>query len=103
MIAERARMTDIPQIHKMINLFADRGDMLPRTLHELYETARDFFVVRIDGQTVGAAALHINWADLAELRSVAVSEQHQRKGIGKAVALACLQEAKDLGIRTSIP
>ncbi|MFN8534915.1 MAG: N-acetyltransferase [Dehalococcoidia bacterium] len=100
MKAERATMADIPQIHKLISVYADRGDLLPRTIHELYETARDFFVVRDEGQLVGCAALHINWADLAELRSVAVAEAQQGRGISRLLADAALAEARELGIRT---
>lgn len=100
MNAERAVMADIPQIHKLISFFADRGDLLPRTMHELYETARDFHVVRVDGKVVGCAALHINWSDLAELRSVAVAEPYQGRGISRLLAEAALAEARALGIRT---
>ncbi|GIW09108.1 MAG: N-acetyltransferase [Chloroflexi bacterium] len=94
-------MADIPQIHKLISYYADRGDLLPRSLHELYETARDFFVVRNEeGQVIGCAALHINWSDLAELRSVAVAEPYQGRGISRLLAEAALEEARQLGIRT---
>lgn len=93
-------MADIPQIHKLISYFADCGDLLPRTMHELYETARDFHVVRDEGRVVGCAALHINWSDLAELRSVAVAESHQGRGISRLLAEAALAEARELGIRT---
>jgi amino-acid N-acetyltransferase len=94
-------MADIPQIHTLISYYADRGDLLPRSLHELYETARDFFVVRNEeGQVIGCAALHINWSDLAELRSVAVAEPYQGRGISRLLAEAALEEARQLGIRT---
>jgi amino-acid N-acetyltransferase len=82
MRAEKARITDVPSMHKLINFFADRGEMLPRPLSEIYENIRDYYVVR-DGETVvGCAALHVNWSDLAELRSVAVAEDYQRKRVG---------------------
>ena len=100
MKAERATMADVPQMHKIINYFADRGDMLPRTLAELYEGARDFFVVREQSKVLGCSALHVNWADLAELRSMAVADNQQRRGIGRILAEACLEDARQLGIRT---
>ncbi|MDW8253570.1 MAG: N-acetyltransferase [Chloroflexota bacterium] len=100
MKAERAVIADVPQIHRLISFFADRGDLLPRTMHELYETVRDFHVVRVDGKVVGCAALHINWSDLAELRSVAVAEPYQGRGISRLLAEAALAEARALGIRT---
>ena len=46
MKAEKARIGDIPQIHKLVNRFAEKGEMLPRALSELYENIRDFFVVK---------------------------------------------------------
>ena len=95
---EKARMADAPEIHKLVNEFADRGEMLPRALSEVYESIRDFFVVR-DGDTVVAcAALHPYWADLAEIRGVAVRQGYQGQGTGRSLVEACLNEAKGLGI-----
>lgn len=98
---EKARITDVPQMHKLINQFADRGEMLARPLSEIYENIRDFFVVRKGRKIVGCAALHVMWADLAEIKSVAVAEEWQRKGVGNQLIDVCIQEAKDLGIGTT--
>ncbi len=97
---ERARIKDVPQMHQLINYFADRREMLPRPLSELYESIRDFFVVRQDEQVIGCAALHVSWSDLAEVRSVAVAENSQSKGVGSQLVKACLKEANELGINT---
>ncbi len=97
---EKARISDVPQMHKLINYFADKSEMLARPLSEIYENIRDYFVVR-DGERVTAcAALHISWSDLAEIKSVAVAEDSQRKGIGDCLIEACLKEARELGIPT---
>jgi amino-acid N-acetyltransferase len=97
---EKANIADVPQMHKLINGFADKGQMLARPLSELYESIRDFLVIR-DGDTVIAcAALHIAWDDLAEIRSVAVAEENQKKGIGAKIITACIKEAEELGIKT---
>ena len=98
MKVEKARMGDAPPIHKMVNDFADKGEMLPRALSEIYENIRDFFVVRGDDRIVACASLHIYWSDLAEIRSVAVSEELQGRRIGASLVDACLQEARDLDI-----
>jgi len=98
--ADKARIGDATQIHKLINYFADRGDMLPRPLSEIYENIRDYFIFRDDERVIGCAALHITWSDLAEIKSVAVAESSQRKGIGLSLIEACLNEAKELGIPT---
>jgi amino-acid N-acetyltransferase len=97
---EKARIGDVPQIHKLINAFAGRGEMLPRPLSELYENIRDFFVVRKGRKIIGCAALHVMWSDMAEIKSVAVDEELQKQGVGNQLVSACLKEAKVLGIAT---
>jgi amino-acid N-acetyltransferase len=97
---ERARIADIPQIHKLINDYARAGDMLARPLSDLYEDIRDFLVIREDDRVVACAALHVAWSDLAEIRSVAVADDMKLKGIGKVLVDACLKDAGELGIGT---
>lgn len=97
---EKARITDVPQIHKLINGFADRGMMLARPLSDIYEDLRDFVVIRDGEKVIACAALAIAWEDLAEIRSVAVAEEKQKSGLGGRLVAACLKEAKDLGIKT---
>jgi len=101
MKVEKARIGDIPQIHRLVNHFADKGDMLPRAMSELYENIRDLFVVKDGDQLVACAAFHIFWSDLAEIRSVAVAEEKQEQGAGALLIRACLDEARDLGIDTA--
>ena len=97
---EKAKIPDVPQIHKLINGFADKGQMLARPLSEIYESIRDFFVIRDGEEVIGCAALHVSWSDLAEIRSVAVAEDSQKKGLGARLVAACIKEAEELGIKT---
>lgn len=97
---EKAKISDVPQMHQLINYFADKDEMLPRSLSELYENIRDCFVVRQDGRVVACVALHVFWSDLAEIRSLAVAEGSQEQGIGAQLVEACLKEAEELGITT---
>ena len=97
---EKARIKDVTQMHRLINHFADKGEMLARSLSELYENIRDYFVVRQDERVIACAALRVSWSDLAEIKSLAVAEDSQRKGIGDRLIEACLKEAKELGIPT---
>ncbi len=97
---EKARISDATQMHQLINHFADKGEMLARPLSEIYENIRDYFVVREGERVIACAALHVNWSDLAEIKSVAVAEDSQRQGIGDRLVEACLSEAKELGILT---
>ncbi len=98
---EKARIPDVPQIHKLINSFADRGLMLPRPLSEIYEGIRDFFVVREGEQVIACAALHVSWEDLAEIRSMAVAEESQGKGIGAMLVEACIKVFTEKGFDRS--
>jgi amino-acid N-acetyltransferase len=97
---EKARISDAIEIHQLINSFAGRGEMLARPLSEIYENIRDYYVVRQGEQVVACVALHISWEDLAEIKSLAVSEAYQKQGIGELLVAACLKEAGELGIAT---
>ncbi len=97
---EKAKIPDVPQMQQLINHFADKGEMLPRPLSELYESIRDFFVIREGERVVACAALHVSWSDLAEIRSVAVAEDSQGEGLGDQLVAACLKESAELGINT---
>ena len=96
--ATKARISDVPQMQELVNSFASKGQMLPRALSEMYENLRDYFVIRDGEKVIACAALHINWSDLAEIRSVAVSEDKQKQGVGALLLEACLDEARSLGI-----
>ena len=95
---EKAKIKDVPRMHQLINYFAQKDEMLARPLSELYEQIRDYFVVRGDGQVVGCVALHVSWADLAEVKALAVVEEKQAQKIGSALVKSCLEEARELGI-----
>lgn len=95
----KAQITDVKEIQKLLTAYANRGDMLSRSLSELYESIRDFYIVEEEGRLLGTSALHIVWEDLAEVRSVAVAEDVGRKGIGSQVVGACIDEARELGLK----
>ncbi|QXE92192.1 N-acetyltransferase [Geomonas subterranea] len=95
----KARIGDVKEIQKLLTNFASRGEMLSRSLSELYEALRDFYVFEEEGRLLGTSALHIVWEDLAEVRSVAVAESAGRRGIGSQVVGACIEEARSLGLK----
>ena len=95
----KARMGDVKSIQKLIAEYARKGDMLPRSLSEIYENLRDYFVYLQNGEEIiGSAAIHIMWEDLAEVRSLAVRDGHKSKGVGTKLVEACISEAIVLGI-----
>ena len=96
----KARIDDVKSIHRMINLSAGKGEMLPRSLMDIYSSLRDFFVYYDEekSQVVGICAMNIIWENLAEIRSVGVEENYRGKGIGKNLVEACISEAITLGL-----
>lgn len=95
----KARMGDVKAIQRLVAEYAKKGDMLPRSLSEIYENLRDYFVfTENSGEIVGSAAIHIMWEDLAEVRSVAVRGDRMRRGVGTRLVEACISEAIVLGI-----
>jgi amino-acid N-acetyltransferase len=94
----KANVKDLKEVQKLINEFARREEMIPRSMNELYENIRDFFVCEDKGSICGACALHVLWEDLAEVRSLAVKKEYQRMGIGRKLVRRCLADAKGMGI-----
>ncbi len=95
----KARVEDVDQIHDLIKYWARESFMLIRPRSQLYENLRDFHVVvDEDGVLLGSVALHILWADLAEIRSLAVHPERQGEGIGRVLVEAAEAEARLLGI-----
>jgi amino-acid N-acetyltransferase len=95
----KARIPDARAIHKLLNTYARDGLMLSRSLSDIYEAIRDFYVFEENGSVLGTVCLHICWEDLAEVRSLAVQEEAGGKGIGRQLVQACLEEARQLGLR----
>lgn len=94
----KAVVDDIQAIHHLVEVFASRGEMLPRSTDEITKNLREFFVWEKDGEIVGVAALSLGWKDMGEVRTLAVSEGHTLQGIGRALVTACLDEARELGL-----
>jgi len=94
----KAKVEAVRKIHQLVNQSASRGEMLPRSLGELYDNLRDYFVYMDDGNVAGTGALHICWENLAEVRSICVADGIRRKGVGRALVEACVEEAKTYDI-----
>jgi amino-acid N-acetyltransferase len=96
----KAKIAHVPVIQKILGIFAQEGKLLARPLSELYTNLRDL-VVAVDeetGEVIGCCSLHIIWDNLAEIRSLAVLDTHQGRGLGRQLVQACIVEAGDLGI-----
>ena len=100
-----ARMGDIKKIYEMLQYFADKDLLLGRSLSSLYDQLRDFSVYVEKAKDdpdqeklVGVCAMHICWDNLAEIRSLAVTEGYQGKGVGRQLVDKALSEADAYGI-----
>lgn len=85
-------------IKSLIDFCAKKNEMLQRPLSEIYAHIREFFVFREKGKILGCCALRITWGNLAEIRSLAVDQDHRSRGIGAKLVKACIKEAKQLEI-----
>ena len=96
-----AQRDDIAAITELIAPFVDEGSLLARTYEEFDELLPHFFVAEDDGETggiIGCAALEIYSPKLAEIRSLAVSERAQGRGVGKLLVNACVERAREHNI-----
>ncbi len=97
----KATVHDVKAIQRLLNKHAERGELLPRSLSDLFDHLRDFSIYEEKSASpiVGVCALHVCWEDLAEIRSLAVDEPYRGQGIGHALIAEALAEAPGLGIR----
>ena len=101
MMIRKAVTGDVGTIHSILKTYGEGGLLLPRSLSELYDRLRDFFILEGQGQgaaILGVCALGICWEDLAEIRSLAVVPEQQGRRYGMRLVETCLAEAKSLGL-----
>lgn len=98
-VVRPAAIGDVPYIHYLVENYAAQGNLLPRTMSELYRHLRDFFVIEVAGKLAGCGALEIFTEDLGEIRSLVVDDQYKRTGFGRALVERLLEEARSIGLR----
>lgn len=96
----KASMGDIQPMIDLINAYAAQGIMLPRTEFEMSENIRDFTVVYAGGRLVACGALHFYSPTSGEVRSLAVSSDAKRSGLGRLVVEAVEAEARGFGLHS---
>ncbi|MFP4353843.1 MAG: N-acetyltransferase [Phycisphaerae bacterium] len=94
-----AHVSDVPAMCELINSYAERGVMLHRSMESLYDALREFHVAEDDGWIVGTVAVDIFWADLAEVKSLAVAGEYRGRGVGALLMDAAVQDARRMGVR----
>ena len=108
----KAVIGDVKAVHKILNHFAAQGLLLPRSLSELYDHLRDYYVYSdddpipsqnshqdINHSIQGVCGLRICWEDLAEIKSLAIIEEMQGRGLGSRLVDVCLKEAGSFGLK----
>ncbi|GHT41256.1 acetyltransferase [Endomicrobiia bacterium] len=93
-----AKVTDVKEMHKLIERYANNKEMLHRSLNAVYENIQEFVVLENEGRIVGCGALHVSWGDLAEVKALAVAEEFKRQGLGRKVVEKLQENAVALGI-----
>ncbi len=95
----RARTPDVPTIKALVDIYAGSGrKLLAKELVTLYEDVPDFRVAEVDGRVVGCGALHVLWADLGEVRTLAVHPDHTGKRVGERLLFELIDTARVLGL-----
>jgi amino-acid N-acetyltransferase len=98
-LVRRARTPDVPAIKRIVDIYAGSGrKLLAKELVALYEDVQDFQVAEVDGEVLGCGALHVLWADLGEVRTVAVDPDHRGRGIGAGILSSLIDTARELGL-----
>ena len=96
----KAFVNEVTQIQRVLKHYGDKGILLPRSLSELYEHLRDFYVISDeDGSIIAVCALGLCWEDLAEIRSLAVAENFQGNNYSVMLVEKCIEEARNLGLK----
>jgi amino-acid N-acetyltransferase len=94
-----AAIGDVPYIHHLLEIYAAQGNLLPRTMSELYRHLRDFFVVEVDGKVAGCGALEIFTENLGEVRSLVVDDAFKGRGFGRLLVERIIEEARAIGLK----
>ncbi len=94
-----AAIGDVPVIHHLLEIYAAQGNLLPRTLSEMYRHLRDFFVIEVDGKVAACGALEIFTDDLGEVRSLVVDDAWKGKGLGRMLVERLIEEAQAIGLK----
>jgi amino-acid N-acetyltransferase len=93
-----AKVGDVKTIQSMIAAYAEKKEMLPRSLNDIYENIQEYVVAEENKKVIGCCALHVSWDDLAEIKALAIAQNYQHKGIGTLLVKKLHKKALALGI-----
>ncbi len=93
----KARCADVPALLALINGYAQRNLLLPRTEPSLVARLDDFLVAELKGELVGCGALSPLGPGLGEIRSLAVRADCGGHGLGSRIVRALMDQAQERG------
>ncbi len=96
----KADLRDVPALLKLINGYAEKRLLLPRSLADLCENIGEFMVAEEDGRVVASGALKFYDNDIAEIRSLCVEGGRKNAGMGRAITERLLRDAQRRGLKT---
>jgi amino-acid N-acetyltransferase len=98
-VIRRAKTSDVRAIRSLVDAHAQSGRLLNKPTVALFEDVQEFWVATTpEGEVAGCGALHVMWEDLAEIRTLAVSDSHQGRGVGHQIVASLLEAARELGV-----
>ncbi|KAA0023327.1 amino-acid N-acetyltransferase [Antrihabitans cavernicola] len=98
LVVRRARTSDVPEIKRLVDIYSGQI-LLEKNLVNLYESVQEFWVAESDGEVIGCGALHVLWADLGEVRTVAVDPKVKGRGVGHLITSRLIDVAVELELR----
>jgi amino-acid N-acetyltransferase len=99
LVVREARTADVRAIRSLVDTYTVDRRLLSKATVTLYEDVQEFYVAEVDGQVVGCGALHVIWEDLGEVRTLAVDPTWRGHGIGDALLVRLLQQARHVGVK----
>lgn len=93
-----AKVTDVKEIHTLVEYYANNKEMLHRSLNAIYENIQEFVVLENESKIIACGALHVSCEDLAEVKALAVAKEFKKQGLGRKIVEKLQENAKDLGI-----
>ena len=95
----KANVNDVKEIYNLISEYSKKGVLLERTMSNIYDNIRDFFILEKDGETAGIGSMHVCWDALGEIRSLCVKEKYLKRGYGTKLVEECLKDAVNLKLK----
>lgn len=94
----KAQPSDVDALYDLIQGYAEKGIMLPRSKDALHRHIDSFIVAEEGGRLIGCGSLFRLGADLVEIRSLGMAEGYKGQGLGTRIVNALLDEARAIKV-----